>query len=125
MSETMKQVETLRAACCVAGLDQNVDDKERQLLQKLADRVGVGTASLEAMISRAEHDHEFQKEQFEIIKTDPDHTVKVLLMVAMADGDIADPERDVIAGFADRLGMELPRYEHLLSTARKHLETKR
>ncbi len=120
----MKQVETLRAACCVAGLDREVDEKERQLLDKLADRVGVGRASLEAMIGRAERDQDFQKEQFEIVQSDPERTVKVLLMVAMADGEITDEEKQVIADMSARLGMDASRFEQLLQAAHRHLENR-
>ena len=42
----MFKVELLRAACCVAGIDGEIDEAEFAVLKKLADDVGVGDASL-------------------------------------------------------------------------------
>ncbi len=81
----MHQVEILRAACCVAGIDGDTTDRERRLLTHLADQIGVGQASLQAMIDRAERDKSFCDEQFLLLKTRPDKTLGILLKVALAD----------------------------------------
>jgi len=59
MTDAMRQVELLRAACCVAGVDGHASDAEQLILQRLADEAGVGAASLSAMIELAETDEQF------------------------------------------------------------------
>jgi tellurite resistance protein len=118
----MDDVAILRAACCVAGLDERVDDREQRMLERLADKAGVGRASLEAMIERAVEDSGFYKEQFKLITTDPDATLKTLLCVAIADGELSVDERVILQHFADVLGMNEQRYDQLVEAARKRLE---
>lgn len=105
MASPMRDVEVLRAACCVAGLDGEVTENERAVLDRLADNAGVGRVSLEAMIDRARRDQEFYKEQFRVLKADPGETIKALIEVARADGDEHVNERVVIGHFAERLGL--------------------
>ncbi|MDX1683481.1 MAG: hypothetical protein R3336_10190 [Phycisphaeraceae bacterium] len=113
----MHEVEVLRAACCVAGLDKQVCEKERPLLEKIAERAGVGSASLTAMIERAERDQGFFEKQFEYLSADPDATIRLLLDIATSDGDLEDNQRVVIGFFADRLGMDPDRRDQLITAA--------
>jgi tellurite resistance protein len=117
----MDDVAILRAACCVAGLDQRVDEREQRMLERLANQAGVGRTSLEAMIERATKEPNFYKEQFQLVTTDPDSTIKTLLCVAIADRDLTSDERVILQHFAEVLGMDAPRYEQLLKAAQKHL----
>lgn len=119
----MKEVEVLRAACCVAGIDGDVCDNEHPLLQRLATAAGVGKASLNAMIDRAKSDSSFFQKQFDIFKTDPEETIKMLFRVAIADGVLARSERVVLQHFATKLGMTDDRYDELLAAAEKHTRT--
>ena len=75
----MIKVEILRAACCVAGADGNLNDAEWGLLNRLAKETGVGQASLDAMVSRACRDQEFCNEQFRVLKADPKEAMAILL----------------------------------------------
>ena len=118
----MDQVETLRAACCIAGLDEHIAASERSVLDELARRVGVGKASLDAMIGRAKRDGDFYEQQFRIIKTDAEATMQKLLSVAMADQQLTVDERVVLAHFAEKLGMEAKRFDALLAAAEKQLK---
>lgn len=115
----MGKVETLRAACCVAGLDREVSEKERPLLEKLAEQVGVGRASLNAMIERARSDPNFYEEQFRIARADPDTAMKTLLLVAAADHAITLEERVILQHFAQKLGVSDERFTKLLDAAHK------
>jgi len=117
----MDDVAILRAACCVAGLDQRIDQREQRMLERLADKAGVGRTSLEAMIERAVEDQSFYKEQFQLITTDPDTTIKTLLCVAIADRELTIDERVILQHFADVLGMSEKRYEQLVKAAQQHL----
>ncbi len=118
----MKNVEILRAACCIAGLDKEINPREMQILEKLADRCGVGSASMGAMINRAREDREFYKEQFEMIRADPDLTMKALFIVAIADKVLAPDERVVLYQLSKTLGMTNERYNQLLKAAEKHVK---
>jgi tellurite resistance protein len=115
------QIEILRAACCVAGLDGHVCEKELPLLLRLAERLGVGRVSLQAMVRRAESDPNFFHEQFELLQRDPDRALKVVLLVAMADGMVSLEERVVLAHMAKRLGIDDARFDKLLRAAEKQL----
>lgn len=110
----MSKVEMLRAACCVAGLDGRVGNRERAILEKLAREVGAGQASLEAMIHRAKTDSRFYEELFNGLTANAEPTIRLLLMVAAADRVITADERIIIGLFAKRLGMTHERYDQLV-----------
>ncbi len=114
---SIHEVEILRAACCVAGIDGNIDEREGELIQRLADRCGVGPASVQAMRARAESDSNFYKEQFKYLSTDPDSTIAALLKVAAADGSISTEEKAMIGEFARRLEMTDERFDELVARA--------
>jgi len=88
-----KEVEILRAACCVAGLDGGVCQDELMLLQRLASEVGVGSMSLDAMIKRAEGDSDFYQELFQYVSADAEATMKLLFRLAIADRELHVNER--------------------------------
>lgn len=113
----IRRVEVLRAACCVAGLDGKVCEREHPLLQKMATEAGVGEASLRTMIDNAETDRSYYQRQFRLLKVDPDETMQVLFQVALADGRLTQEERVILRHFAETLGMETPRFEELLADA--------
>lgn len=104
MSMTPTQrVEILRASCCVAGADGETTADELQHIKKLAEDVGVGQASLTAMMERAERDQEFYKQQFNILKADPLECLDVLLQVSIANGTLKESEFEVLKGLATQL----------------------
>ena len=93
-----------------------------QGLQELADQAGVGSASLTAMMERALSDPDFYEQQFGILKTDPDATIKALFGVACADRQLLPDERIVIRHFADQLGMSEEHFDTLLEAAQKRAD---
>ncbi len=102
----MAQVEVLRAACCIAGADGTVDENERAFVDGLAERVGVGKASLDAMVLRAETEPEFFKQQFKVLKSNPKATMGTLFQAAASSGKLESKEIDMLQAFAVRLGMD-------------------
>lgn len=116
----MKEVEVLRAACCLAGIDGEICQREHPLLARLARAAGVGQASMDAMVERALGDASFFQEQFNILKADAEETMKTLFRIAIADGVLARSERVVLQHFAGKLDMSEARYEELLTAAEKH-----
>ena len=121
----MSAVEILRAACCVAGLDREINEREMKMLRDLAEHAGVGQVSLSAMIDRAKTDADFYKDQFRIVRTNAENTMRVLVGVAIADHVLAQEERVILAHFAERLGMTPERFDKYLEAAEKKLAAKR
>jgi tellurite resistance protein len=124
MSETMRRVEVLRAACCVAGVDGHTSPAEQRILNRLASEVGVGTASLSAMIEQAETDKAFYTEQFRVLKSDPKDTMQLLFRVAVVDAKLRKEEAAVLKRLAQRLGVPPERFDQWLKQAIAYLKTK-
>ena len=100
------------------GADGDCDAAERAVLQRLADEVGVGAASLTAMIERAESDPGFYKQQFRMLSCDPPYTMAVLLEAAMADGDVGDSELQMMKELSHTLGVPEAVFDQLTAMAR-------
>lgn len=112
----MQKVEILRAACCVAGIDGNVDDNELTLIAKMAREVGVGKASLAAMVQRASTDPEFHKSQFQILNENPQQCLATVLRVALADGKVTDDESQVLRSLSENLKVPGEVFDELIQT---------
>lgn len=114
-----ERVALLRAACCVAGIDQNISPPEQAVIQRLANDVGVGQASLNAMQERASTDPEFYREQFQVLKSEPQKSMAVLLEVALADGSISEEEVFVLSELSKRLTVPESVFAQLVEKARR------
>ena len=112
-----QEVEILRAAVCIAGVDGDISEKEAAIIQKLADHAGVGSASLKAMKDCALNDPNYYQQQLRFLRGDPDESMKVLLRVAVADGALHQNERVILEIFAKKLGLDDARYAELLAAA--------
>lgn len=122
---TMSQVDVLRAACCIAGIDEHIDDHEQRMLRKLAEHVGVGAASLDAMMHRARTEPSYYQDQFSLMCEDVDRAMKVLFSVAVANAELGDAERIMLQHFAATLGMSDERFDQLVSSAEAHVRKKK
>jgi tellurite resistance protein len=121
MSDEMlpiQRLDILRAACCVAGIDGDANEAQAAVLNRLAREVGVGKASLGAMIERAETDKTFHEEQFKVLEFEPKTTMATLLEVALADGELSASEADVLRILAGRLKIDSGMFEQLLDQVR-------
>ena len=121
---SMQDVQILRAACCLAGIDGEISDKERPLLQRLATEAGVGAMSLQAMMDMAVSDKDFYEEQLGYALTDPDHTIRTLFRVAAADGQFTSEERIMLHHFAMKVGMNDETYDALIAEEKTKLTTR-
>jgi len=117
----MSEIEVVRAACCIAGIDGRVDPDERRLLQVIAKKIGVGTASLDAMIERAETEPDYHEQQFRVLKADPEGTIKLLFAVSLVDGKLGADERTILKRLADRLELPAERFEYILAGSENYL----
>lgn len=118
----MSRVEILRAACCVAGLDEHISDEEATMLQQIADYAGVGKASLDAMMDCAKTDPNYYDKQFRLVTADAETTMRVLFSVACADHDLTTDERIVLHHFAQVLGMDDARFNKILAAAQRKVD---
>ena len=110
----MEQVEILRAACCIAAADGEISDAERGFIERLATKAGVGRASREAMIEQGLTSPKFVESQFRFLLSNADRAIKVLMIVASADGAIGEAEEALVRNFAARLSIDEGRLEQLL-----------
>ena len=117
--EGMVKVQVLRAACCVAGADGLTDPAERKIVEMLAAEVGVGAASLEAMLQRAETEADYVKDQFRVLKANPKETMGTLFSVAVADKSLDDQELVTLQKLAAKLDVSDEQYGQWLVQARE------
>jgi len=110
-----REVEILRAACCIAGLDGQVCESEERLLRELKERAGVGEASYQAMLERARTDDGYHEDVLGTLRAEPDAVVRLLVEVAKADGEISLNERAIIRHLAERIGIGADMIESLLA----------
>ena len=122
--DAMIKVQVLRAACCVAGAAGRTEPAERRIVDVLAKEVGVGEASIEAMIQRAETEENYVNDQFRVLKADPKETMVLLFTVALADGSLEENEIAVLRRLSERLDVTPEDFEKFLSEA-KTIEEKK
>lgn len=111
----MEKVEVLRACCCVTGMGGETAAEERAFLSKLAGQVGVGQASLDAMVARGETDPQFYQEQFKVLKVDPEQALTILIEAANCDDHVTPEEIMILRKFGTKLGMTEQDFEKLLN----------
>lgn len=125
MVEAMRKVEVLRAACCVAGVDGHTTDTERKVLQRLAGEIGVGYASLSAMIEQAETDKGFYNEQFRVLKSEPKDTMQLLFRIAVVDEKFSHEEALVLKRLSQRLNIPPKIFDRWLQQTIGYLKKKK
>ena len=91
-----EQVELLKALIVVAAADGKISPSERGLLSRFATRVGIGSASLEAMIERAMSDPSVRDDLFHRTMSNPELALEMLVATARLDGNITSTEREVL-----------------------------
>lgn len=112
----MENVDILRAACCIAGLDGQISENEEPVLRRLKEVAGVGEASFKAMCDMAidEREHYYER-QLEFLSSDAEPVVRVLLEVANADGDFSENERVILQHLAGKIGIDAERFAEIAS----------
>ena len=102
---SIEELEILRAAMAVAVADGRITRSEMGVLKGLAARLGVGGASLDAMLEAARED-DSQADSI-LIRSKERARVALELLVAEAriDGEISAEEREVIVRIAASLDL--------------------
>ena len=116
-----QRIDLLRAACCVANADGNAGEPEMAIVRKLIKEVGVGRASVEAMMDRAKTDPAFCEDQFRILKSDPSDAMMFLLQIAMADGVLSEEEVRVLQSLANNLEIPAEVFDKLIAQVKEAL----
>lgn len=116
-----QRIDLLRAACCVANADGNAGEPEMAIVRKLIKEVGVGRASVEAMMDRAKTDPAFCEDQFRILKSDPSDAMMFLLQIAMADGVLSEEEVRVLQSLANNLEIPDEVFDKLIAQVKEAL----
>lgn len=99
----MQDVELLRAALAVAMADGTLSRGEKGVVQGLAQRVGIGRVSFDAMMAEAERSHAIADN---ILIHDPAKAragLELLVATARIDGAISDKERELLTRLATTL----------------------
>ncbi|MCX5662675.1 MAG: hypothetical protein NTW19_23595 [Planctomycetota bacterium] len=99
----MDDVELLRAALALAAIDGKLSRSEMGVIEGLANRAGIGKASLDAMLAQAGKNADIADN---ILIRDPAKARKAFeLLVAQAriDGEVSGPERDFLVRAAASL----------------------
>ncbi len=112
-----RRIDILQAACCVAAIDQQLDEPERDALIHLAEQAGIGHDSLAGILVRALEDEDFLAEQLRLLHDDPVGVIATLLGIAAADGQITIDERVLIRFFAGKLALSNAQFRDAIERA--------
>lgn len=115
----IERVEILKAACCIAGADGEISQRERESLIKMADEIGVGAASLDAMMDLAITDESFRDSQLRMVHKAPAQVFETLYRMARLDPDVPTPERKLLIRFGRKLGLETEQMNEIIRNAHK------
>jgi hypothetical protein len=113
----MQELELLRAACCIAGVDGEINEPEKAVLGALAKRVGVGAASLRAMMELATTDAKFRDDQIGLVHSDPRRSFETLYRMARVDPDVGEAQRSLLTRFGRRLGLSVEEMNEVITRA--------
>lgn len=108
-----EQVELLRAAIAVAMADGTLSRSEKGVVEGLAQRVGVGKVSLDAMLDTAQADDSIADNI--LIRSKKRARVALELLVAQAriDGEISDEERSLLVRIAMSLSFTTDEFQSI------------
>ncbi len=105
-----EQLEILRGLVVLTAADGRITAGERGILEKLASRVGVGSASLQAMIERASGDISMRDDLFHRTMSNPEQVMELLVATARIDGEISEEERELLVHMMGKLNISTDRF---------------
>ena len=108
-----EQIELLKATLVLAAADGEIRHSERGLYERLARRIGVGRASIDAMIDQARDTHEALEEICGTAIADPQRAFKLLVAAARLDGEISEEEREVLVLMMPKLKLSPDKFTEL------------
>lgn len=99
----MEDVELLKAAIAVAVADGEIRRSEKGVVQGLAQRIGVGRASFDAMVQAAEQDDSIADNILIHSRENAHRALELLVAQARIDGEISGEERKLLVRIASSL----------------------
>ena len=109
----MEDLELLKAIMAVAAADGEFRRAEMGVVKGLAERIGVGQVSFEAMLDTAQQDKSFADNLLIQSKARARAGLELLVGLARIDGLICDEEREVIVRVATTLGITGDEFERI------------
>jgi uncharacterized tellurite resistance protein B-like protein len=100
-----EQKAVFEALLAVTGADGRITRAERGLLEALAERVGVGRLSLNAMIEQALRERESAGTSSLHSVEDPLAALELLVAAARIDGAVSETERHLLVRIAEVWGV--------------------
>ena len=110
MASTQDSFELLKAALAMAAVDGKISGSERALIKALAQRAGVGSVSLDAMIEQAKESPAKHDELFGRVIKDSERAMQLLVAAAHIDGHISAKERNLLVDISFVLGISAERF---------------
>jgi len=104
--DDIEKLELLKAALAVAAADGELRRSEMGVVEGLAARVGVGQASLDAMMAAADRGDSLAYDIAMQSKKSARTALELLVAEARIDGEISDKERRLIAWIAMKIGIK-------------------
>ena len=101
----MEDLELLKAALAVAMADGELRRSEKGVVEGLAERIGIGRVSFEAMLEAAEKDDSIADNILLRSKEKAHSAFELLVAQARIDGEISDDERSLLVRIATSLGI--------------------
>ncbi len=101
----MEDLELLKAALAVAMADGELRRSEKGVVEGLAERIGIGRVSFEAMLEAAEEDDSIADNILLRSKEKARSAFELLVAQARIDGEISDDERSLLVRIATSLGI--------------------
>ncbi len=102
---SMEDLDLLKAALAVAMADGRLMRSEKGVVWGLAERIGVGRVSFEAMREAAEEDDSIADNILMRSKEKARAALELLVAQARIDGEISDEERSLLVRIATSLGI--------------------
>ncbi len=125
MPSIQEQVTMIRALITLAAADGKISSSERGLLSNFAKRIGIGKASLDAMIEKALADPSVRDELFDRTMSNPDLALEMLVATARLDGDITSKERDVLVHVREILDIPMDGFAQIYERGIKRADSLR
>lgn len=113
MQYPSEYADTLRAIAVLAAADGRISSSERGLLMTIASRFGVSSQSVDRLIQQAKEQPSIHDRLFQFAHANPEMTLELLVAAARLDGEIADPERELLGHFAERLEIPVEQFEEI------------
>ena len=104
--DDLEKLELVKAALAVAAADGEIRRSEMGVVMGLAARVGLGQASLDAMLASAERGDSLAYDIVMQSEKSAHTALELLVAEARIDGEITEKERSLIAWIGTRLGIK-------------------